>query len=83
MSMIIMITGRGSQCEFRFWTVGRISTPGGAVSVRIYSRTRRAGVLVRHIYEGITHTMMDAKFLELGSANAEGNNLNHKYAKRR
>jgi hypothetical protein len=31
----------------------------------------------------ITHTMMDAKFLELGSANAEGNNLNQKYGKRR
>jgi len=27
--------------------------------------------------------MMDAKFLELGSANAEGNNLNQKYGKRR
>jgi hypothetical protein len=26
--------------------------------------------------------MMDAKFLELSSANAEGNNLNQKYAKR-
>ena len=26
---------------------------------------------------------MDAKFLELGTANAEGNNLNQKYAKRR
>jgi len=27
--------------------------------------------------------MMDAKFLELGSANAEGNDLNQKDAKRR
>ena len=27
--------------------------------------------------------MTDAKFLELGSANAEGNNLNQKNAKRR
>jgi hypothetical protein len=26
---------------------------------------------------------MDAEFLELGTANAEGNNLNQKYAKRR
>ncbi len=32
---------------------------------------------------GIIRTMMDTKFLELGSANAEGNNLNQKYAKRR
>ena len=27
--------------------------------------------------------MMDAKFFELGSADAEGNNLNQKYGKRR
>jgi hypothetical protein len=68
---------------FRFWTMGCISTHG--VSVRIYSR--RTKVLAPCVHaapckEGPKPTMMNAKLLELGCANAEGNDLDNEYAKR-
>jgi hypothetical protein len=61
--------------------MGRISTTHG-VSVRIYSRRTKALALCP-CKEGTKPTMVDAKLLELGSANAEGNDLDNKYAKRR